>query len=513
MKILIVNSNRYKMIIPAMPFGMCYVAAAIEEAGYEVRVMDLCFSKNPARDITETVDQFKPDIVGISIRNIDTAVADPRKNYFLLKQVKDEVVIPFKKVFSGPIVVGGTAVGISGPEILEYMDLEFAIRGDGEKAMVEFIKRIEKRLPLAGLGGLIWRKGDKLIEDNPPMLVDELDTIPHAKQYHYIDVKPYRSFESPIQIQTKRGCPHKCIYCTYNEVEGRRFRLRDPQLVADEIEEIVTKTGINHIEFTDNTFNMPLDHSKAVLKAIAAKKLKLHLCTMGLNPAAIDEELADLMKETNFQEVDVGADSGCDEILRNLGKSYTKEAIFRAAKILHERDIPVRWFMLIGAPGETRQTLRETFDTMNRAAAEWDLIGLGIGVRIYRGTPIAKKVLKENPNCTKDHFLHTIPFHPKSISLEEVYFLAKEATYRYSNYLIFEDIQHAPPSVLKMQTKLVKLLAPKQPVWKAIIFMNKFQKALGISYLKRKRHEIRNRKSPFMPEFRKNFSHAYNYFI
>ena len=94
------------------------------------------------------------------------------------EKVKDEVIGPCKKVFSGLIVIGGPAVGISGAEMLSFLDLEFAIRGDGEASMVEFVNRLEKKLPLNGLGGLVRREKNRIVEDNPPMLVKDLDSLP-----------------------------------------------------------------------------------------------------------------------------------------------------------------------------------------------------------------------------------------------------------------------------------------------------------------------------------------------
>jgi radical SAM superfamily enzyme YgiQ (UPF0313 family) len=255
--------------MPVIPFGLCSVAAAIEEGGHEISVLDLCFSRNPAEDIYSTVKSFQPDLIGISIRNIDNAAG--YNTIFLLDKVNDEIVSPCKEVFFGPIVIGGPAVGISGVEMLQFFDLEFAIKGDGEAAMLELIKRLESRLPLEGLGGLIWRKRGKVIEDNPPFSLKDLNSLPYAKPHRYIDLSPYRQFDASLQIQTKRGCALKCIYCTYNQIEGHRNRFRNPQFVADEIEYLLMKTGINGVEFTDSTFNVPLDHAKAVLRAVSAK--------------------------------------------------------------------------------------------------------------------------------------------------------------------------------------------------------------------------------------------------
>jgi radical SAM superfamily enzyme YgiQ (UPF0313 family) len=483
MKVLMVNSNRYRLPIPPMPFGLCCVSAAIEKAGHDVHVLDLCFSKNCSRDIARAIHQFQPDIIGVSVRNIDTGAI--HNTLFLLEQVKDEVIDPIKRMFYGPIVIGGPAVGISGAEMLHYFDLEFAIRGDGELATVEFIDRIDKRFPLKGLRGLIWRRGDLIVEDNPPLRVTDLDSLPSAKHYRYLNIDMYRRFKAPIQVQTKRGCALKCSYCTYNIIEGHKVRLRDPQLVADEIEMIVKETGINNIEITDSTFNIPLGHAKSVLRAIAAKKLDVSLQTMGLNPGAIDKELAELLKKVNFKEIQVGMDSGSDSTLRNLKKNFTKKMLLEAARVLHDADLTILWFILVGAPGETEETLKETFETVKQAASRWDLVAIGSGIRLYNGAPLSKRTRRVKPACTNDNFLHPVAFSPKSLNLETLRIIGKKTALKYPNYLFFDDVQRIPFFLVKVQTVLMKIFAPQKPWWKSYILVNTVQKICGINALKR----------------------------
>ncbi|MBU2454298.1 MAG: radical SAM protein, partial [Proteobacteria bacterium] len=371
MKILLINANRFKHPWPVIPFGLSCVAAALESKGYELQVLDLCFSKDCAKDLKRQVLLFQPMIIGLSIRNIDNSAG--YNTLFLLEATKNEIIKPLKSLFAGPIVIGGPSVGINGAEMLSYLDLNYAIRGDGEDAIVEFVRRIDTDTPLEGLEGLVIRKDEKIIQDNPPLLVKDLNTLPYVNPGKYIDLTQYRKYNSPLQIQTKRGCALECSYCTYNRIEGLKYRLRDAQKVADQIEKLYIDTGISHLEFTDSTFNIPLAHCKKVLKALKKKNLKLNLRTMGLNPGSVDEELVDLMKQNGFRDVDLGAEAGCDEMLKSLGKNYSKKEVIHAGKLLQEKGIPVTWYLLVGAPGETKETLIETFNTINQAASKWDL--------------------------------------------------------------------------------------------------------------------------------------------
>jgi len=478
MNILLVNSNRLKHPWPVIPFGLCSVAAALEAAGHNVVFLDLCFSKKPDRQIRLAFNEFKPDFVGIGIRNIDNASG--YNTIFFLDQIKAEVIEPLKSEFEGPIVIGGSAVGISGAEMLHFFDLQLAIQGDGEQAIVELSARLEKNRPLNGLGGLILRQNGEIIEENPPLMVTDLNTLPSINFNRYLKVRRYRKYSSPLQIQTKRGCALRCVYCTYNRLEGSTYRVKDPLCVAREIETLVNETGIRHIEFTDSTFNIPLEHTKAVLRAVAAKGLNLKCRALGMNPAAVDEELVKLMKRIGFQDVDLGVESGCNQTLLSLGKNFRKEDVLKAGQLLQQENIPTSWFLLLGAPGETEETLHESFETIGKAASPWDLVVIGVGIRVYKGAPLAKAFVATDGDRISDNFLRPVHFEPKALDIETIRGITKQAYHRYPNFLIVNEKSQYPEMILKAASTVMRWFFPHQPIWRVYIFVRKVLKALGV---------------------------------
>jgi radical SAM superfamily enzyme YgiQ (UPF0313 family) len=333
--------------------------------------------------------------------------------------------------------------------------------------------------------GLVIRKNGQIIQNPTPMLVENLNELGFVNPGNYIDLTPYRKFDSPIQIQTKRGCTLNCTYCTYNRIEGKHYRLKDPQIIADHIEKLFQETGINHIEFTDSTFNIPLGHCKKVLKALILKKLPLNLRTMGLNPGAVDEELADLMKTVGFRDVDLGAESASDTTLAGLGKNFKKEDVIRAGKLLREKGIPVTWYLLVGAPGETKESLLETYRTINETASKWDLVNIGIGVRVYNGSPLADQMIKDNPSCTTDNFLKPVRYEPEGIALEEIKRITKLESLKNPNYFMYDEDENTPPAVLAIGVFFLRLFAPKQPIWRLHIIIRRMQWYLGITFLRK----------------------------
>ena len=503
-KILLINSNRFKHPWPVIPFGLCYIATILEANGsHNVCFLDLCFSLDCNEDIQKAVRNFVPDVIGISIRNIDDTGG--YNIHFLLEDVKNDVVDYCKKEFSGPIVIGGPSVGIGGREMLEYFDLEYAVRGDGEAVMLEFVKRIENRQPLEGLKGLIIRRDKTIIQDNEPFRVQDLDSMPFPKPLRYLDLDRYRRYGSPVQIQTKRGCALRCSYCTYNNIEGKQYRLINPRRVADEIEILVKETGINHVEFADSIFNIPLSHAKEVLREVISKSLDLKLHTMGLSPAAVDEELLDLMKSAGFNEVDIGAESACDSILESLFKDFKRSDVISTANLLKKKKIPVTWFLMLGALAETRETVLETLNTMGRLASKWDLVFVSTGVRVYNGSPLAEEIRKHDIHCTSDNFLRPVKIEPEKIGLADIQTIAKRYSFRFPNFYFYEKEHIIPGWILIIGNFLLKAFHSRQPVWRLLVLLKRIEWALGIGLVKRGIYELKtgtnNKKSRITNRF------------
>ncbi len=491
MRVLLVNSNRFMQPWPVIPFGICYVASSVEAAGHQVKVLDLCFSRNTKNDISHALREFDPELVGVSIRNIDSCTGFDTQ--FLLDSVRTEVIDPLKRLFDGPIVIGGSAAGINGAEMLDFFDLNYAISGDGEAAIVELISRLESGGSLEDCGGLILRREDRIAVNNPPLAVCNLDSLPFARPYRWLELAPYISCGSAIQIQTKRGCALKCSYCTYNRIEGRSYRLRSPESIVAEIAEMVRETGIHEVEFTDSTLNIPQNHAKAVLRAMAHSGLKLRLRAMGLNPRALDEEMADLLVEAGFFDADLGVESGCDKTLKSLGKDFNKEDVIRAGRLLRDRRIPSIWYLLVGSEEESPETLAETFRTISSAIAPWDLVTVGIGVRVYNGSPISEKMRTAGDPGARDNFFKPVAVHPRKITLDNLKLLTKQHALKYDNWFMYDEDNKLPIISMRLFTMFNRLFGLNQPLWRGFIFLRKLQRYTGFSLLRRTIFNIKHR--------------------
>ena len=221
------------------------------------------------------------------------------------------------------------------------------------------------------------------------------------------------------------------------------------------------------------------------------KNLNIRLHTMGLSPAAVDEELLDLMKSAGFNEVDIGAESACDEVLQSLSKNFKRADIINTAHLLKKKNIPATWFIMLGAPVETRETVLETLNTMGKIASKWDLVFVSTGVRVYNGAPLADEILKNDSHCTADNFLHPVKIEPAKISLADIHNIAKHFSFRFPNFYLYEKEHIIPGWLLVIGNSLLKVFHSKQPVWRLLILLKRMEYALGMGMVKRNLYDLK----------------------
>lgn len=389
MKVLLINSNRELSPWPIIPVGVCRVATALDAAGFEVRVLDLTFADDPAREVGTAVAEFAPGAVGLSIRNIDDV--DTRRRHFYVPDIKATVVDPIRAAApSTPLVLGGSAVSIAPRLFLDYMGANLAVAGDGERAAVSLFRAIADGADPSGIPGVWTREGAAPAADAGPSCtydrIEDLSLYPSSQAYRWVDAKRYASYGSRYGIQTKRGCDCTCTYCSYPSIEGTTYRRFSPSAVADEIADVVAHSPIDYFEFVDSTFNVPRDHAVAILDELASRKLPVRLDTMGLNPSTVDAELVAAMQRVGFNETSCTPESGSPTILKALGKQFGVDDIANAAQVLGTAGLRTKWYFMFGAPGENESTVAETFRFIDDHVPPQDLVIAMTGIRVLPGT-------------------------------------------------------------------------------------------------------------------------------
>lgn len=377
MKVLLISANT----LPASPIGLAYVAGAALQAGHQVETFECLFARNLSAELSAQIERFHPDVIGISIRLVHAYLLDetaPHYTRFLdLRPRVKQVVEIARQAANVPIVLGGPGFNYFGPDWLDYLNLDYGICGEADFSFPLFLELLEKKGDISKVPGLVFRK-DGQIHQGPRDLIADLDKTAFPA-YELFDLEQYRQQGIALGILTKRGCAFQCSYCPYRCLEGARYRLKSPTRVVDEIEHIQRLTSPKMIMFCENNFNVPKRHAEAICWEIIARKLKIGWGTGDLRPLGITAEFCRLLKESGCNYLNLSVESGSDRMLQQMKRGYTAADVCQSLECLEKVGIPFGVSLMLGAPGETPETVAESLALIDRFSiplGTWVTIGI-----------------------------------------------------------------------------------------------------------------------------------------
>jgi radical SAM superfamily enzyme YgiQ (UPF0313 family) len=385
MHVALVNTNRIKP--PIAPIGLDYVAEALNASGHSVEILDLCWVDDLYSDIVHLFNRTSFDLVGVTLRNTDDSAFTSRQSF--LGEFVD-VANTIRKHTDALMVLGGVGFSIMPEQVLKHCEADAGVWGDGEFALVELANRMGGKREWLDLPNLIWRRDGKW-HRNPPSALSLVNLPPMSR--NWVDNQHYFREGGQAGIETKRGCPRHCIYCADPLAKGKKIRIRPPKAVVDELERLLEQ-GIDHIHTCDSEFNLPKWHAFEVCKEIIRRNLGDKLCWYAYcSPDPFSLELAKLMQRAGCVGINFGVDNGDDEMLRRLKRSFTPNEILNAVRSCKDAGIAVMLDLLLGSPGETKESITRTIELMRRT--EPDRVGVALGVRVYPGTELANQVMQK----------------------------------------------------------------------------------------------------------------------
>jgi tryptophan 2-C-methyltransferase len=376
--LILVNLNRLEP--PVAPVGVDYIASAAEAAGIPTEVIDLGLRRADWVDALAPLSTMAPRLIGLSLRNVDDCFW-PSATSYLPQYV--EIVRCVRQLTSAPIVVGGVGFSIFGRELLELIGADFGVRGDGELALVELYRALHLSEQLPRVPGLIWSKGQNWQVNEPAFL----PTAEFTRTRRHVRNDEYFRQGGQIGIETKRGCPRKCIYCADPIAKGVHVRCRSPQLVVEEFDALL-RQGIDVFHICDGEFNVPRSHALAVCEALVRSRISERIrfyAYLAVRP--FDLELARAMKRAGCVGINFTGDSGSDQMLFKYRAAHRRSHLADAVGFCRVAGITCMVDLLLGGPGETLETLRETIEFAKRINP--DCVGAGLGLRLYPTTPAA----------------------------------------------------------------------------------------------------------------------------
>ena len=365
-RILLISANREPFPEAVFPIGSVYFANALQKAGASVRIFDIRHHAGIS-SLRQEITSFQPDRIGISLRNIDNA-AHPTVRCYLPSYAA--LVKSIRTICNVPIILGGSAFSLFPYEIAAHLGADGGIKGEGENAANIFQELNQGQIVAADPANMADVAFPKNIRD----------LFPGFRRY------------KTIGIQTARGCPNKCIYCTYPSLEGSRRRVRTAESVVADIAMLYKDSGINNYFFVDSLFNGDEDHMVRVLEKLADQKLPVRFsCYM--QPKMSDPGIFRLLRKAGCVAVDFGTDSGSPAMLSSLRKSFTQSDISATSLACRKAGIDFCHSLIFGGPGETAGTIAETVSLMDESSPR-AVIAM-TGIRIYPGTEMERIAIEE----------------------------------------------------------------------------------------------------------------------
>lgn len=383
MNVLLVSANRETMNLLPLPLGAACVAAAARKAGHDVALVDLMFEEDAGSAIRERIRALRPDVVGISVRNIDDQNMERPK--FLLDAIR-EVVADCRRMCRAPIVLGGAGYTIFPEGVLRHLGADIGIRGEGEEAFPLLLERIARGGPVADVPGVCLPG----MPSATPVFQRNLDDLPLPDPGLWIP-PGIDARNLWVPVQTRRGCPMDCTYCPNAVIEGRAPRRRSPERVVEWLR-TMSEAGCRNFNFVDNTFNLPPSYAKALCRAILRAGLDIRMWCI-VYPKWVDAELAGLMAAAGCRQASLGFESGSDRMLRSFNKRFCAEDVRAVSKLLGDAGIERTGFLLLGGPGETKESVEESLSFVDTLGLE--ALKVTCGIRLYPGTPLARTALEE----------------------------------------------------------------------------------------------------------------------
>jgi radical SAM superfamily enzyme YgiQ (UPF0313 family) len=343
----------------------------LEKHDYSVKILDLCFSSSPIKDLKNQLEAESFDIVGFTIRNIDTS--NYFNNEFFLPSIKELVKIV--KEHSIPVILGGSGFSAMPEEILEYLQGDYGIIGPGEVAFPRFLE--------------LWKsnKLNKKIIDGWEYGINNELIHKRAEKINYSD---YLSQGGIIGFETHVGCDNKCPYC----IEANtKVKFKAIPTIINELKHLTTQ-GYNHFHTCDTEFNTNLKFAIDFCQALIKEKINIKW-VLYMRPYPYNKELYDLLAKSGAYLITLSVDS--DEKLQSENH-YTYQDLEKIIKYCKEYNIKLAIDTLIGFPGETEDSIRKmiSFFKINRPSR----VGISLHYRIYKNTKIAN-MIKNNTTFQK----------------------------------------------------------------------------------------------------------------
>jgi radical SAM superfamily enzyme YgiQ (UPF0313 family) len=417
---------------PFIPLGIAYLGAVAEKAGYKVTVID-CQADHLSYDgFRERIAKTPSDFIGVTATTL--LYKSAMKLITIAKEVKPDAVT----------VLGGSHGSFWDENALnEYPALDIVVRQEGEVTFIELLQKLESQSSLKDVLGITYRDGDKIIRNAERPFIEDLDSLPFPA-HHLLPLENLKhNGQILFPLVSSRGCVFWCDFCSTVRMFGRGYRMRSAKNVVDEMQFVHDKYGVNQVTFYDDAFSVDRDRVLQICKELHDRKLDMKW-DCGTRVDMVDRELMTTMKKAGCIAVWLGVESGSELILGKMNKSIKLDQTRRAYKIANEVGLMRIANVVLGFPGETEQTAKETINFVKELNP--DDVGFYVATP-YPGTPMYEQVIKNG-------WLRVTDFdkYDTSIPTFETPWLSMDQLVKL-RYKAYQDFYLRPGYVISMMRK------------------------------------------------------------
>jgi radical SAM superfamily enzyme YgiQ (UPF0313 family) len=404
MKVLLISANTTNAPHSVYPLGLDYVAGALMPR-HEVRLLDMNRAAAPGQ-LEAAIRDYAPGLIGISIRNIDNVDTLAAKSFIpgyerIVRLVRDHT--------AAPIVLGGSGFSIFPGELMSLLGADFGVVGEGESITL-LVAALERGADPSAFPGIVI-KGGQVGAPVPWRGGVTRRTCPDDAQLRF-----YLERGGILNLQTKRGCPLRCLYCTYPYIEGRQLRLVPPDEVGREAREL-QEMGARYLFITDSAFNADEDHSLAVARAFRRHGLTIPWGAF-FAPIRPPEGFYLALAKAGLTHAEFGTESLCDPQLKRYGKPFGAAEVFAAHESARRAGVHIAHYLLLGGPGEDAGTLEETMERAEKL--EQAVFFAFCGMRIFPHSPLYDLAVAEGQITAEQDLLAPVFYRSRGIGTEEI---------------------------------------------------------------------------------------------
>ncbi len=390
MKIFLIQSYLGRREKPIYPIGLAYLAACLSD--HEVRAYDPNVSTDPYGDLARQLDQFQPDVVGISLRNVDTT--QYRDPYLYLATLQPTLELVRQHAPAARRVIGGSGFSIYAQAIMErFPAIDLGLLLEAEESFPALLNDLHNP---ATIPGVYYRTNKQVLLSGAPRLPD-FDNLP-TPRWEMVDLAPYRGQLDAIGVQAKRGCGLRCAYCTYFFLNGAHYRLRSPEKIVNDIAELTGRFQVDHFMFVDSVFNIPPLHAEEICRELIRQKIKAPWSAW-YNERVFTEDFFRLARSAGCRYFSFSPDGFSDKVLKSLKKNLSKKDVLRIYDLARRQaEASFGFNFFVNPPGQTyADFFRLMFFWLKvKMSLRGKLYGFGLGnIRIEPDTEIYRLALEQ----------------------------------------------------------------------------------------------------------------------